>query len=83
MEDVFYRFPCVLIVRRFTARNEVYPSLGTRKWYLIFLGIGRFYPQVFGDQATKRLAAILVYPTKESNLNSFLLVHQHGGLDVT
>ena len=32
---------------------------------------------------TKVMAAILVYTTKESNYNSIVIVHQHGGDDVT
>ena len=32
---------------------------------------------------TKGMAAKLVYTTKECNYNSIVIVHQHGGCDVT
>ena len=32
---------------------------------------------------TNGLAAMLVYTTKECNYNSIVIVHQHGGYDVT
>ena len=32
---------------------------------------------------TKGMAAMLVYTTKECNYNSIVIVHQHGGHDVT
>ena len=32
---------------------------------------------------TKGMAAMLVYTTKECNYNSIVIVHQHGGYDVT
>ena len=36
-----------------------------------------------GIQLTKGMAAMLVYTTKECNYNSIVIVHQHGGYDVT
>ena len=32
---------------------------------------------------TKGMAAVLVYTTKECYYNSVVIVHQHGGYDVT
>ena len=32
---------------------------------------------------TKGMAAMLEYTTKECNYNSIVIVHQHGGYDVT
>ena len=32
---------------------------------------------------TKGMAAMLVYTTKECNYHSIVIVHQHGGYDVT
>ena len=32
---------------------------------------------------TKGMAAMLVYTTRERNYNSIVIVHQHGGYDVT
>ena len=32
---------------------------------------------------TKGMAAMLVYTTKEHNYNSIVIVHQHGGYDLT
>ena len=32
---------------------------------------------------TKGMTAMLVYTTKECNYNSIVIVHQHGGYDVT
>ena len=64
---------------RSRARLQVHP----RGRHFYEFGVFLVCTQSPGIQMTKGMAAMLVYTTIDCNYNSIVIVHQHGGYDVT